>query len=40
LTQQDAEDVPLFSWADVKRLQLRKPQRAATGASAHRKAEQ
>jgi hypothetical protein len=39
LTQHGADDVPLFSWADVKRLQLRKPQRAATGASAHRKGD-
>lgn len=28
---------PLYSWADVKRLQLKKPQRIKTGAAAHRR---
>lgn len=37
LTQHGPEDVPLYSWADVKRLQLRKPQKLATGAAAHRR---
>lgn len=37
LTQHGPDDVPLFSWADVKRLQLRKPQKALTGAAAHRR---
>ena len=35
LTRHDDDDVPLYLWADVKRLQLRKPQKAATGAAAH-----
>lgn len=35
LTQHGDDDVPLYLWADVKRLQLRKPQKAATGAAAH-----
>lgn len=30
-------DIPLYAWADVKRLQLRKPQRLKTGAAAHRR---
>lgn len=37
LTQHHDEDVPLYSWADVKRLRLRKPQKATTGAAAHRR---
>lgn len=36
VTQHDDADVPLFSWADVKRLRLRKPQKRLTGASARR----
>lgn len=36
LTQHGDKDIPLYSWADVKRLQLRKPQRVKTGAAAHR----
>jgi hypothetical protein len=36
ISQHDEADVPLYSWADVKRLQLRKPQRLKTGAAAHR----
>jgi len=39
LTQHDAADTPLYSWADVKRLAQRKPQTAPTGAAAHRKAQ-
>lgn len=36
ITQHGDGDVPLYSWSDVKRLQLRKPQKVATGAAAHR----
>lgn len=36
ITQHGEADVPLYAWADVKRLQLRKPQKLKTGAAAHR----
>lgn len=39
LTQHGPDDVPLYSWADVKRLQLRKPQKAVTGAAARQKCQ-
>ena len=32
----DTDGVELYAWGDVKRLQLRKPQKAMTGAAAHR----
>jgi hypothetical protein len=35
ITRHTDADVALYSWADVKRLQLRKPQRLKTGAAAH-----
>ena len=37
ITQHTDSDIPLYAWADVKRLQLRKPQRLKTGAAAHRR---
>ena len=36
ISQHGEGDVPLYAWADVRRLQLRKPQRLKTGAAAHR----
>lgn len=36
LRPQIVAEEPLYSWEDVKRLQLRKPQKMATGAAAHR----
>ena len=35
ITQRGEKDVALYSWADVKRLQRRKPQKLKTGAAAH-----
>ena len=37
LTRHSEADVPLYSWADVKRLAARKPQTSMTGAAAHRR---
>lgn len=36
---QNGADEPLYSWADVKRLQIRKPQRISTGAASHQKCQ-
>lgn len=36
-TQHSADDQPLYRWQDVRRLRAEKPQRANTGAAAHRK---
>jgi hypothetical protein len=38
ITKRNADDEPLYLWSDVRKLRERKPQKAATGASAHRKA--
>ncbi|MFV8049744.1 hypothetical protein [Mycobacterium sp. 48b] len=36
-TQHSTQDQPLYRWSDVRRLRAEKPQRANTGAAAHRR---
>ena len=37
ITRHHPDDVPLYSWADVRKLRDSRPQKTATGASAHRR---
>lgn len=39
LAQHGDDDQPLFLWSDVRKLRMAKPQKVATGATAHRRSE-